>query len=100
LTSDDARQRRRRILDQMRIVLKDPMAPKAAHFDALKILQDSFDTYQVLRGELGLDRTTAGEVKLSELKLRFRAWADEFLLNNPMVATYWTTVLEPESGLE
>jgi hypothetical protein len=100
LESDDARQRRRRILDQMRIVLKDPMAPKAAHFDALKILQDSFDTYQILRGELGLDRTTAGEIKLSELKLRFRAWADEFLLNNPMVATYWTTVLEPESGLE
>jgi len=100
LTSDDARQRRRRVLDQMRVVLKDPLAPKAAHFDAMRILQDTFDVYQILRGELGLDRTTSGEFKLSALKVQFRAWVDDFLINNPMVMPYWTTVLQPEAGLE
>lgn len=100
LTSDDARQRRRRVIDQMRYVLKDPEAPKADHFDALKILQDSYDTYSVARGELALDRSTRGEVALSGLKLRFRSWVEEFLINNPKVLPYWTTILEPESGLE
>lgn len=100
LTSDDARQRRRRVLDEMRVLLKDPLFPKAPHFEAMRILQDSFDAYSILRGELGLDRTASGEVKLSALKIQFRAWVDDFLLNNPMVQPYWISVLQPEAGLE
>ena len=100
LLSDDARQRRRKVIDQMRYLLKDPMAPKAAHFEALGTLQRSYDAYSVARGELGLDRTGYGKNRLDALKREFRAWVDDFIIENPMVSSYWLTVLEPESGLE
>lgn len=100
LLSDDARQRRRKVIDQMRYLLKDPMAPKASHFEVLSTLQKAFDAYSVARGELGLDRTGFGRDRLNALKFEFRAWVDDFIIENPMVNSYWLTVLEPESGLE
>lgn len=100
LLSDDARQRRRKIIDQMRYLVKDPLAPKASHFEALATLQRSYDAYSVARGELGLDRTGFGRDRLDALKREFRSWVDDFIIENPMVSSYWLTVLEPESGLE
>jgi len=100
LVSDDARTRRRNVISQMRYVLKDPLVPKAPHFEKLKILQDSYDAYSVARGELGLDKTARGVSRLNTLKKAFRAWASDFLIENPTLNSYWLTILEPEAGLE
>ena len=100
LTSDDSRTRRRSVIGQMRYVLKDPLVPKAPHFEQLKVLQDSFDAYSVARGELGLDKTAYGVSRLNALKKAFQSWASDFLIENPGLNSYWSTILEPEAGLE
>lgn len=100
LTSDDTRQRRRRVMDQMRYLINDPLTPKADHFEGLKALQNSFDAYQAARGEISLDRTARGVVRLSQLKDVFNSWVTGFLKENPALVSYWQTILEPEAGLE
>jgi hypothetical protein len=100
LVSDDARSRRRRVMDQMRYVINDPKAPKAAHFDALRTLQLSYDAFSTARGQLNLDRTGRGAMASQNLKKAFASWVNDFLVQNPAVMSYWISVLEPESGLE
>jgi hypothetical protein len=100
LVSGEARARRRRIIDQMRYLVDDPKAPKASHFEALKTLQDSFDAYMTARSYLAMNQTAAGQAQLNSLKVTFSSWVNDFVLVNPMVQSYWQTVLSPEAGLE
>jgi hypothetical protein len=100
LVSDDARQRRRRVINQMRYLINDPLAPKASHFEALATLMRTFDAFSVARGQLGLDRTAYGQSQMNALKRQFRAWVTEFIAENPLVQPFWLSVLQPESGLE
>jgi hypothetical protein len=100
LVSGEARQRRQRIITQMRYLLKDPAFPKVAHYDAIKELQDAFDSFMVVRGELSINRSMYNQTRLSALKLQFAAAVKQFVLENPSVRAYWQTVLQPEAGLE
>lgn len=100
LVSGEARARRRRIIDQMRYLIDDPEAPKASHFEALKSLQNSFDAYMAARSYLAMNQTAAGQAQLNALKVQFNGWVNEFVLVNPMIQSYWQTVLSPEAGLD
>ena len=100
LVSSTARQRRTRILDQIRILLKDPAAPRASHFDALKVLMDTFDAFMIARGYLALDGTGAGQLKLNGAKLQFKNWAAKFTAANPEVLSFYQTVISPEAGVD
>ena len=100
LVSSDTRQRRYRILDQMRYLLKDPMAPRASHFEAMKTLMDTFDAFMIARGYLALDRTAAGQSKLAAVKVNFGVWAEEFTRENPEVLSFYQTVISPEAGID
>jgi len=100
LTSDESRKRRQSVMSQMRYLIKDPLAPKAKHFEALASLQRSFDAYSVARSELGLDRTSRGVNTLNALKASFKEWVDDFIVANPSLSSYWITILQPESGLD
>jgi len=100
LTSDESRKRRQSVMSQMRYLIKDPLAPKAGHFEALASLQRSFDAYSVARSELGLDRTSRGVNTLNALKGSFKEWVDDFIVANPSLSSYWITILQPESGLD
>jgi hypothetical protein len=100
LVSSDARERRNRIITQMRYLLNDPEAPQASHFTALKTLQDTFDAFMTARSYLALDRTSLGENKLALAKQQFSNWASNFIRENPLVQSYWLTVLSPEAGVD
>jgi hypothetical protein len=100
LVSSKARQRRQDVISQMRLILDDPMAPQASHFEALKTLQDTFDSFMIARGYLSLDRTSAGQNKLLLAKQAFSNWVSNFVQENPLVQSYWQTVLSPEAGLD
>jgi hypothetical protein len=100
LVSGEARNRRAKIITQMRYLLDDPAFPKTDHFDALKELQDAYDAYVVARGQLSVNRTMYNQTRLSALKIQFSAAVEEFVLENPAVRPYWQTVLKPESGLD
>ena len=100
LQDSTARQRREDTIEEMRYVLNDPEAPKAAHFDSLKILMDSYDSYTVEKSRLGLDHSAAGRARLEILKKNFDSWVANFVSLNPGVNTFWMTVLRPEAGLD
>ena len=100
LVSSKARQRRQDVIGQMRLLLDDPMAPRASHFEALKTLQDTFDAFMIARGYLSLDRTAIGQNKLALAKQQFLTWVFNFVQQNPLVQSYYQTVLSPEAGLD
>lgn len=100
LVSSDARQRRQRIIDQMRYLIKDPNAPRASHFESLVTLQQTFDNFMIARGQLALDKTANGEARLRIAKQMFADWVLKFVTENPMVGPYWQTVLSPEAGVD
>ncbi len=99
LVSGEARERRQRIITQMRYLLDDPAFPQTPHFGAMKELQDAFDAFMVVRGELSQKRTMYNQSRLSALKLQFASAIEQFIIDNPAVRPYWQTVLQPEAGL-
>lgn len=100
LTSQNARDRRQSTITEMRLLLNDPEVPKAKHFDALKTLMDSFDSYTVELSRLALDRSSVGRARTEVFKKRFDGWVTTFVAANPQVNTFWLTVLRPETGLD
>jgi hypothetical protein len=100
LVSSDARERRARTITQMRYLLNDPEAPQAEHFDSLRILMNSYDTYVVNKGSLGLDQSARGRAILEVFKKQFEEWSNQFLLDYPEASTFWLTVIRPETGLD
>lgn len=100
LTNSDARQRRQNVMDEMRLILNDPAAPKASHFDSMKILMRSFDNFNIERSRLNLDGSALGRARVELLKKRFQDWVFEYTSTNPAVNSFWLTVLRPESGLD
>jgi predicted ATPase len=84
----------------MRYLLNDPEAPQAEHFDSLRILMNSYDTYVVNKGSLGLDQSARGRAILEVFKKQFEEWSNQFLLDYPEASTFWLTVIRPETGLD
>lgn len=100
LTGADSRQRRQRVIDEMRYFLGDPEAPKSSHFDSMKILMDSFDMFTRERSRLNLNSSAQGRTFAELYKKRFEEWTTAYILENPQVKSFWITVLRPESGLD
>lgn len=100
LADSDARQRRQNVISEMRMILNDPNAPRASHFDQMKVLMKSFDGFNIERSRLNLDGSAMGRARVEVLKKRFSDWVDEYTSINPAVNSFWLTVLRPESGLD
>jgi hypothetical protein len=100
LTSTDARARRKRIVDQMHYLLNDPEAPKAEHFDNLKNLMDSYDSFMLNKSSLALDHSARGRAQTELFKKSFEDWTNNFVMSYPELNTFWLTVLRPETGLD
>lgn len=100
LQSSDARERRARTIDQMRYLISDPEVPQAKHFDSLRILMNSYDTFIVNKGSLGLNKSARGRALSEVFKQQFEVWISNFLLEYPEMNTFWMTVLRPETGLD
>lgn len=95
-----ARDRRQRVLTQMRYLLNDPLAPKASHFDSLKLLMDAFDEFSTARSFYAQDNTARGRERVNAIKENFAEWATQFVADNPMVAPFYLSIIQPEAGLE
>lgn len=100
LQAGDARDRRQKVLTQIRYLLSDPLAPKASHFDAMKTLVDTFDEYMTARSFYAQDKTARGRERVNAIKEQFGAWAMTFVQENPMVAPFYLSIIQPEAGLE
>jgi hypothetical protein len=100
LVSSDARTRRARTIDQMRLLINDPEVPQSPQFKGLRILMNSYDSYMVNKGSLGLNKSARGRATSEVLKQQFEQWTSNFLLEYPEINTFWMTVLRPETGLD
>lgn len=100
LEGSGARERRKNVIAEMRVVARDPKAPKAPHYAVLQQMIVGYDDYLTMKQELALDGSAKGRMKVEKLKAQFEGWMNEIVLTNPAVQSFWTGVLRPESELE
>ena len=100
LVSSDARTRRARTIDQMRLLINDPEVPQSPQFKGLRIIINSYNSYMINKGSLGLNKSARGRATSEFLKQQFEQWTSNFLLEYPEINTFWMTVLRPETGLD
>lgn len=100
LESSTGRQRRQQVITEMRRAVKDPLAPKAAHFDTMRNMMLSFDNYKIQLSILGEDRSAKGRARVEKLKADYAAFMDQMVVGNPTAAAFWSSVLRPEASLD
>lgn len=100
LTSGEARQRRRKILDEMRVAVSDPMAPPSDRVVQLRTVMDLFDRYRAHLGVMSQDRSAAGRSKVERLKANYQRRMNEIVNETPTLQSFWLGVLRPESSLD
>jgi hypothetical protein len=61
---------------------------------------NSYDSYMINKGSLGLNKSARGRATSEVLKQQFEQWTSSFLLEYPEINTFWMTVLRPETGLD
>lgn len=99
ILNSDGRQRRAKVLDEMRIIVDDPQAPPAPHLEALRTAMHVFDAYKVRLAVLGNDHSTDGRHEIDFLKQQYQGFMESLVASNPAVGSFWSSVLKPESAL-
>lgn len=99
LQSSDGRERRARVLSEMRTVVDDPQHPDAPHFDTLALAMHTFDDYTVRLSVLQNDRSISGRREVDHLKTQYQSFMESLVAVHPEITTFWTSVLRPESSL-
>lgn len=100
LESSDARERRKRTLAEMRIVLGDPDAPQSPQLEGLRTMMQTYDLFLTRKGEFAEDTTARGRLKVEKLKGRFESFMDDLVVQYPELQSFWLGVLRPESALD
>lgn len=100
LESSDGSQRRRRTLNEMQSIIKDPLAPQSPQTDALRSAMEAFNDYRVRLGVLADNRTNIGRREIENLKLQFSEYMGTLVKANPGIMSFWTSVLRPEASLD
>jgi hypothetical protein len=100
LQSGRARERRYRVLSQMRIAIKDPNRPRHAHMDAMAELMLAFDEFVQRRAIQAQDRSQASQQRIEQMKAMFEEWATMWVLKHPSTEAFWQSVIRPESNLD
>lgn len=100
LTSGNAKARRRKILDEMRVAVNDPAAPAGPRLDDLRTIMRLFDGYRSRLALLSEDRSAAGRVKVEQLKTRYTEAMQQLIDTRPTLQSFWLSVLRPESSLD
>ena len=99
LQGSEGRLRRQRVLDEMRVAVADPEAPRAWHFEETRVAVEMFDAYQGAVATLRMDRTNAGREQLARVKAGYEQVMAEFLLKYPHLEPFWLSILRPEASL-
>jgi hypothetical protein len=100
LEGSGARERRKKVIAEMRVIARDPNAPTPPHFDVLRQIITDFDQYLTMKQEFSLDPSAKGRLAVERLKGQWEDYMNQIVLTNPAVQSFWTGVLRPESELE
>lgn len=97
LQTSDSSIRRQDTIRQTRIALDDPMTPVTAQTDGLREMIEGYDIHRGRLAELRLQGRSARVLELVRLeKKQFEAWAEDWVVRNPLIASYFSTVIQPE----
>jgi hypothetical protein len=100
LTGDTARNRRAKVIEEMRIIANDPDGPDSPQKAVIADMMDAYDWFIRTRGEMNLDRSAASQERIAVLESIFEEKMNEVVLANPAVQAFWLGVLRPEASLE
>jgi hypothetical protein len=100
LESSDARVRRRRVIDEMRVVVNDPATPETPLSPKMRKMMTVWDRYLTMRAQLAEDGSRKGQQAMEEFKTRFETGIDAWVQTDPQLSTFWVTILRPEAGLD
>jgi hypothetical protein len=100
LTSGASQERRRKILDEMRVAVNDPLAPASSRVAELRSVMSLFDRYRARLALMSEDRSAAGRVKVEQLKTRYTGAMQQLVDRTPTLRSFWISVLRPESSLD
>ena len=95
-----ARERRGKVIDQMRVVINDPLAPISPQLDPMKRMMADFDYYLMRKGELALDRSARGRLAVENFKGVYEKHMSDLAGKYPVLEAFWAGVLRPESALD
>ena len=99
LSGGDGRQRRQAVIAEMRVAVADPQAPASPRLDDMRTIMNVYDAYRTRLMTLSDDRSARGRAKVEALKARYTRAMDMIVRERPKLASFWTSVLRPESSL-
>lgn len=96
--------RRKQVLSDLRTMLRDPLHPGAndpnSQASLVGTVVDAFDAYQLQLNELRLNKTIRGKLAVEDYKKQWAAWGTNYIGLHPEVASFWQSVIVPESNLD
>ena len=99
LEGGEARARRAKVLDELRVAVEDPGTPEVGHLGGVRELVQAFDTYQVIVSQMSGSRSAADRERVENFKLVFEDRITTFLMDRPELEPLWLSVLRPEASL-
>lgn len=99
LEGGESRERRARVLDEVRTAISDPATPHVAHLAGMSELMQTFDIYQSQHAAMSESRTQDDIAKVARLETIFQNLVTQFLWDHPELQPFWLSVLRPEASL-
>lgn len=99
LVSTDGQERRRKVLEELRVAVGDPEAPQAWHFGEVRAAVQMFDAYRGAIAAIRLDRSAEGQARREYIKAGYEEAMARFVVQYPHVESLWLTILRPEADL-
>ncbi len=99
LENNRSRERRRSVLDEMRLAFNDPKAPASSHVKDLREMVMSLDDYKQELRSFGTSRRAPVQVAKRALRDQFESWGSRYARLHPEVAQFWKAIIAPEAGI-
>jgi len=99
LTSSDGKQRRERVVAEMRTIVQDPAMPDTPHKEAMQKAMRAFDSFQTQLAMLNTQRTAIARQRIDDLKTAYASYMNELTKANPGIMSFWVTILRPQASL-
>lgn len=96
LASGEARERRQRIVNEMRDLLEEPAAMDSPNAAPLRELMRQYDMYQEAYGLLKQDQTDRGKARVRSAKNKFDNWSRAFVADHQAVEHFYLRVIRPD----
>ena len=100
LQGSEGRNRRKRTIDEMRMALRDPLAPQPWHADGLRDMFEIWEEYQLTLRRFANGRDQRTRDAIAQYKFLFENFMEEYTMENPHLAPVWVSLIRPESSLD